>query len=382
MPSQFKSSLFRARYLFATVSLFALASTGLFPLVALELSARGFDDRTIGAMTSVFYLGGVLSAFSYGAYLGRFGLRIGIATAAVLAAASTAGLTLFDSSWIWVGLRFVTGFALGSYYLTMDSWMGSLASPSSRGRLFATYTTVRVLATAIGPIIIIVGSTQFSILALCMIFVIAAIPSSFNEETANSVGKSIDLPSILNTVKQFRWMFLIIMCCGLQNASFYGLGAVYSKAVGMSDARTAFFFSAVLFAPVLIGIPIGGLSDRFTRMGVASYISMAAAAMAFAMSVAVNLGLWALTIGGVIVGGCMVSMYGLALSRIVDLMGSDQSVRAATVALLAYQLGSFLGPVSSGLLTHKFGTENLYVAIAVYALIAFTAAKLGSKSSD
>lgn len=382
MRSDFSVSVLKARFLFVTVSLFALASTGLFPLVALELSEQGFNDQAVGLITSVFYLGGVIGAFTYGSFVGKFGLRVGIGVAAVLAALSTTGLLVFDNPLAWIILRFITGYALGSYYLTMDSWIGSIAFQSARGRLFAMYTTIRLVATSLGPIVIIFGSTQLSIIALSAIFILASVPPFFNEETDVSVGKTIDVASMYNVVKRFRWLLLIILCCGLQNSSFYALGAIYAKHVGMTSSGIAIFVSAVLFAPVLTGFPIGLLSDHFTRMGVASCISLIAAAAALTISIYPFTDVWIITSGAVIVGGGMVAMYGLALSRMVDVIGSDHSMKVATVGLLAYQLGSFFGPLLSGIMTHSLGSNNLYLAIAFFAFVAFIATRLDSHSQQ
>jgi MFS family permease len=44
------------------------------------------------------------------------------------------------------------------------------------------------------------------------------------------------------------------------------------------------------------------------------------------------------------------------------------------VGLLAYNLGSFLGPVISGTMMRRVGHDELYIAIGLFALLAFIAA--------
>jgi len=154
MTSQYTSSLSRAKFLLGTVPIFAIATTAVFPILSLEMKRQGFGEDTIGAITSFYYFGAVTGAFTFGRLVGYVGQRGSIALVAIVAAVSTLGLRLTDDLQSWLMLRFVTGYALGAFYLVMDSWIGSLATRPVRGRLYATYDTVRLLATAVGPLLL------------------------------------------------------------------------------------------------------------------------------------------------------------------------------------------------------------------------------------
>lgn len=374
MASDFAAALYRARFLFGTVPLFSLATTGLFPIVALELNARGVDERTVGAITSLYYLGAVLGAFSFGAVVARLGQRRALAVAAIIAAASTVLLGQTDDTGHWLALRFVTGYSLGAYYLVMDSWVASLATPSTRARLHAVYETTRLVATAAGPLALLIGTLQTNVWWLAAAFVLAVGPALLNRETAVAAGKSLTPAALIDTVRCFCWPMLVAICGGLANASFYALGAVYAQDVGYAPAMVAVFVSAVLFAPVLSELPIGALADRFTRMGVAAMAAGVAAVAATLMAVLGQPGLALALPLGVLVGGTMVTMYALALSRIVDAVGGENAVQAATVALLAYNVGSFIGPALSGAAVYRFGPAGLYLSICGFALATCAAA--------
>lgn len=372
--SEFAQSLIRTRFLFATVPLFALATTALLPAVALQLKRQGFDTDTIGIITSFYYLGAVIGAFTFGHIIARTGQKVAIVLATSIAAATTLSLTLTNEPLYWMILRFATGYALGAYYLVMDSWVGSLATRSTRGRLYAVYETVRLLATALGPLLLFIGPTSSILLTIGVLFALSSLPTLLNVETSAATNKHLDLTSLVSVTRCFPWALIVIMCGGLSNSSFYALGAVYAADIGFSPTSVAIFVSAVLLAPALTGVPIGALADRDLRMRVAAFVSLHAVLAAMTLVFAVNPALWFVGAAAFVVGGSMVTMYALGLSRIVDTIGEDRTVDAATVGLLAYNLGSFLGPAISGTLMRWIGHEGLYAAIGSFALTALAAA--------
>lgn len=373
MASDFVTSLRRARFLFGTVPLFALATTGLFPIIAVTLGERGFDERSIGLISSIYYLGAVMGAFTYGAFVARYGQRVSIACAAGLAAVATAGLTLFDNQVAWIALRFAGGYALGSYYLVMDRWIGSIASQSSRGRLYAMYETIRLVATALAPLFLIVGTAHSSIIFISAVFLFASGPALFNAETHVTLNNRMELTGLLGIANYFRWPLIIIMCGGLSSSSFYALGAVYAKGMGFSENMIAIFIGVVLLAPALVGFPVGALADRSRRMSVAAGVAVIVTGMAVVLAVGVSGSVWVTVIGAIIVGGGMVTMYALGLSRIVDAVGDGHAIGATTAALLAYNFGAFLGPLITGLIMYQIGHGGLYVSIGLFAIMAFIA---------
>lgn len=376
MTSEFTRSLFRARFLFGTVPLFALATTALFPIVALELKRQGFDEDAIGAITSFYYLGAVIGAFTFGHVIARVGQKAAVTVAAIIAAATTLGLRLTDEPLLWMTLRFTTGYALGAYYLVMDSWVSSLATRSTRGRLYAFYETVRLVATALGPILLVLGPAHSNLLIVSALFTLSFGPALFNTETSAGAGKTLKLASLVTFTRCFPWALVIILCGGLSNSSFYALGAVYAEGIGLAPSAVAILVSMVLLAPALTGVPVGALADRYRRMRTAAFVSLIAVSTTLMLVLVTNPSPWLLGAGAFLVGGCMVTMYALGLSRIVDATGEDRAVDAATVGLLAYNLGSFLGPIISGTLMRSIGHDGLYVAIGLFALLAFAAAVL------
>ena len=58
----------------------------------------------------------------------------------------------------------------------MESWISGLATPATRGRMFATYETLRIGAVALGPLLLVVASTHTAFALIGLAFVMAIIP--------------------------------------------------------------------------------------------------------------------------------------------------------------------------------------------------------------
>jgi len=214
------------------------------------------------------------------------------------------------------------------------------------------------------------------LLIISALFLFSFIPAIFNGETSAGAGKILNLGNLGTVGRCFPWALVIILCGGLCNSSFYALGAIYAKEVGLSPNAIAIFVSTVLLAPALTGWPIGFLADRYTRMRVAALASLTALTVALGLVLVSNLNPLLLGAGASIVGGCMVTMYSLGLSRMIDSVGEENALGAATVGLLTYNFGSLLGPIMSGNAMHLIGVSGFYVAIGLFTCLAFVAATI------
>lgn len=374
MSQSFLSSLYQARFLLGSVPLFAVATTALFPLVALDLAARGFTADAIGATTSLYYLGASIGVFSFSPVLVRFGQKRAIAIAAVTAGSATIGLATIEDPAIWILLRFVTGYGLGAYYLVMDSWISSLATQRTRGRIFASLESIRLVGTATGPLLIVVGSFQSSLFVVATLFGLSVLPVLFSAPSRVRQTRRTDGKQFLVLALCFRSPLILIACGAMAGSSFYALGPIYGQGLGMIPATLALFTSIVLVAPALSGPVVGAFADRFSRMRTAACVCLSALCFAMLLATLPSPPLWAVLICAPLVGSGMVTLYALGLSRIVDSVGETGAVDAALIAILTYNFGSFCGPILSGFAMQTLGPHGLYVAIGGFALTAMSAA--------
>ena len=368
-------TILRARYLFAAVPLFGLATGALFPLVALNLVTMEVSSGFIGSVTSLYYAGSFLGAVSFGPVVRRLGYRAGFAIAALIAALATYSLTLTESPALWLFFRFAGGYALGAYYVVVDSWFQALGNRTTRGKLFAVYETLRLAATALGPFLLVLGAIESNLVLIAFAYLLSIAPAWLNEPPREDATKGFRFSGMPDFVRCFPFALIVSFCGGVANASFYGLSAIYAAQVQFDRAEIAFFVAFVLVAPAISQIPLGARSDRSKRMTLALCCALTALVACISMAALAQPALWVACVGGAIVGGCMVPLYAFGLSRIVDTVGEPEAVGAATVALLAYNLGAFIGPAGAGLAMDILGPSGLYLFLGMIAALALMAAK-------
>lgn len=372
----------RAGWLLAAVPFFGISTGALFPLVALELGHLGFGETLVGAVTSLYYAGSVTGALTYGWVLNRLGYKISFLAVALLAGIASYSLTQTHEPILWLSLRFLGGFALGGYYIVVDSWVSALGTRSTRGRLFASYETLRLLATAIGPSLIVVGATTASLTVVAIGYTVSFVPALLNEAPCPNARDRILSGDLGKIVRCFPFALAIAFCGGAANASFYGLSALYAKSLGFDTALVALFVTIVLVAPALSEIPIGIIADRLRRMPVAASAALLAALSSTFLVIGSPSDFWVATLASVIVGGCLVPLYALGLSRIVDSLGEQDVVLATTGGLLAYNAGALCGPLSAGFVMEHSGPMGLYLFLGGLATASALLAIADTQASE
>lgn len=370
----YAQALGKSRPLLTAVPIFGLATGALFPIIALRLQGLGSDPAFIGLVTTLYYCGSFIAALTFGKVLSRIGYRAGFAVSALFAAAASYALTLTDNQLAWLALRFVGGFSLGAYYVVVDGWFQVLADRRSRGKLFATYETVRLAATAGGPFLMVLGSGGASLWIVAIAYLASIFPAMLTQEPNSKSLKTFRFRGLIDTARCFPAATLVAACGGMANASFYGLSAIYASGIELSVEAIAFFVAFVLIAPAISEIPLGALADRLSRMRIAAYCAATAAIACLTLIWLQAPPLWIACIGGAVVGGAMVPMYAFGLSRIVDASDEENIVEATSAGLVAYNMGALTGPILAGLAIANFGPTGLYVFLFGVASVALLSA--------
>lgn len=360
----------RAGWLFLAAPFFGVSTGALFPLVALELTRLDFGEAFVGSVTSLYYAGSMIGALTYGWALRRVGYKVAFFLMSMLAGLAAYSLTRFDDPFMWLVLRFIGGYALGAYYIVVDSWVAALGTRTTRGRYIAGFETLRLLATAIGPTLIVVATTATNFLIVSFIYAVSFIPALLNDAPNLTTRSKQVSDGPLSIARCFPFALAVAFCGGIANASFYGLSAVYANALGYDSVQIALFVGIVLVAPALIALPVGVLADRIGRMPVALSIaglSMIACIFVFLVQ---PTSFWLVATAGVIAGGFLVPLYVLGLSRIADAVGERDVIAATTAGLLSYSAGALCGPVAAGFAMERIGPTGLYVFLGSVAVAA------------
>ncbi|MES1924971.1 MFS transporter [Salinisphaera sp. T31B1] len=362
--------------LIASIILLVAGNAFLMTLLGLRLSHEGFSTSLIGWILvcySVGFVGGTLFAERV---VERVGHIRAFAVFATTLAISIQIYPLAVSAPLWAGLRALAGFAMAGLMIVMESWFSSRATNANRARLFAVYQVVFFLSTASGQLLINIGSADSALpFTLATILVsLAVIPLSLTRMHA----PPIEGAERLSLVALYRISPIGVsgsLIAGLLTSAFYALAPVYADRVGLPTDRLSLFMASAIVGAMVLAWPIGRLCDRFNRRRVLMFVLAVAAAASVAIPL-INPDHAVRLIG--VVGlymGLSAALYPVSVAITNDQMPSHQITAASTTLLLAYGIGSCIGPVAASAVMDRVGPNGLFytntaflLALAVYLL--------------
>src|SRR5690606_37491797 len=81
---------------------------------------------------------------------------------AATAAAAVLLHPLLVNAPVWIVLRFATGACVFGLYMVIESWLNERSTNEARGRVFAFYQVISLLALALGQYLILLDSDSIS----------------------------------------------------------------------------------------------------------------------------------------------------------------------------------------------------------------------------
>lgn len=356
---------------------FGLATGGLFPLIGIRLYENGASDLVIGLITSVFFAGTFAGAILTERLIRRMRHVRTFALLAATAGVSTIGLAMTEMIPVWVALRFVTGFCLGGYYVVVESWINYASSNGARARGLSLYEAVRMLGIAASPFILGFGLGAQPYVLAGVFFIIAIIPlvlCPLEEPHQNPPGS---MP-FLGLITSAPLGVLACFVSGTVNAAFYGMSGVYGERAGLSQTEIGLFIAAMLIGPTLAHPVIGALADRLGRLSMLVMAALGAALACFTVA-AFEPGFPGLVLLSLIVGGLSHPVYALGLAYVNDRLDPGDFVRAGGALLIAFCLGTTIGPTAAALVMGVIGDAGLYFFLGIILAVTGTGAVLAMR---
>lgn len=354
-----------------------LAGGGLLStLIAVRAEIEGFPLLAIGLMTSFYFGGFILGCIFTPKLVRRVGHVRVFAALSSLIAASVLLHVLFIAVPVWIGLRFIAGFAFAGLYILIESWINEQAPNEQRGQILSIYRMVDLGAIMAGQFMLMLyAPSGFELFALVAIFIcLAVFPISLSTSKAPvSVNSApVDLKKLARTSP------LAVVGCfvvGLSNGSFWGMGPVFVQLLDQPIAMVSLFMSAAIFCGVLLQWPVGFLSDRFGRRQILILMSLGGVGAGIFLYLYAPRSTAHLLIGGGLYGGFAMQLYGLATAHANDRAEPNEFVAITSGLLLIYGLGSIVGPSIAPLIMSAYEpsamfafTAGVHASLALYAI--------------
>ncbi len=340
------------------------------PLLSLRAEDAGFDPVAASLVMTAYYAGFVLGT----RYVGKLLSGVGhIRTFAGLASTASS-VVLLQGMWVnpitWGIGRIMFGVCIASLYVVAESWLNDVATNNNRGRLLSTYMVIAISATMIGQYSIGFANTSgFTLFAVASVMVsMSLVPIALSRRSV--------LPATIPEPITFKVLYSIIptglVMCGLTGiaiGSLVGIGPIYGAYQGWSPIQVANFVGAPLIGSLLFQIPLGRLSDRLPRRGVLVFASLGAVFLCFILTFLDGTDAASL-VCLVLMGGLVWPIYSITIAYSNDWLEAEQRTASAALLVRVHGIGSFIGPLTTGLLLSK--SLRVYFYVPLSAFVAMT----------
>jgi MFS family permease len=210
-----------------------------------------------------------------------------------------------------------------------------------------------------------------------MVYSLALLPTAMSATTTPRPLTTVSL-NLPNLWRNSPIAVFGVLMVGVSNASFGTLAAVYGARIGLSLSDIALFASIPILAGAAVQVPVGIASDRHDRrrilVGVAA-LALVADTLFLLGGFTAPLVVMALA---ALFGATVFSMYPIMVAHANDHAAPGTAIQVSGGLLLAYGVGSIVGPGVAGVAMSEYGPRTLFAvtATAHILLIAFALVRL------
>lgn len=352
--------------------LFAGGINGL--ILPVRGAAEGFSALSLGVLGTgwaIGYISGCLMTARLVANVGHirsFSVMCALAAVAILAS------LVFLSPYAWIPLRALSGFCFAGAAMIAESWLNERADINTRGRIFAVYTMISLIATMGGQMTLTLGSTNTFLFFVvgAIFYCLALVPTAITSSASPQPLVTVKL-DIRSQWKNSPIAVFSVLMVGVSNAAFGTLVAVYGNRVGLALTTIALFASIPILAGALAQIPVGYLSDRIDRRKVLIGLALLAICADLGFIILQPDNRFMNLLLASVFGGCVFSMYPVIVAHASDHAPPNSHIQTSGGLLLVYGLGAIAGPLIAGAGMYAGGPSGLFLTTfcAHVLLIAF-----------
>jgi MFS family permease len=368
----------------ASVTVFGIGIGLATPLLSLLLERSGIETALTGLNASAIFLGVVLGPMLTPPLVRRLGIRRFILIFLALDIVFFLALNLFESFAAWFVLRVLLGIVGSGIFTATEAWINLLARDDERGRVIGIYAAFLSAGFGVGPLMLAAtGTTGWApFLAASAISAAAALPLLMAGGSARGLGRE-PARNPLAMFAKAPFIVAAVAMFGFYESTLISLLPVWGVRMGFDERLAAACLTAVYFGAIALQVPIGWLSDTLTRhaaMRLCALVGLVGAALAIvigadAVPLLIVLFLW---------GGFATGIYPVALSMAGERFRNGELVTVNAAVIIAYGLGSLLGPVLGGIAMDLWNPHGLLVMLTLLfaALTALSLAQSGARDRE
>ena len=346
--------------------LFLQVGTGLQRiLLPMRAESEGFSAGSMGMVMAVHFAGYLVGAKGITRALASVGhIRV---FAALASTASTAVLVnavlVFPAS--WAAVYFVGGVCNAGVLVILESWLNDRATNETRGSILGAYMMIMMGGTAIGQLLLNVGSPDgFELFVLSSVLIsLAVVPVTLSASTAAPVPSSDPMP-LRELYRTIPAAVVGIILCSFVQAASTSMAAVFGTESGLGAGRITLFTSAAVIGAITLQIPLGRLSDRYPRRAVIMVVAATSCGLAV-IGALISASSVAIIVVNMAFGAFVFPLYGQFVALANDWVTPEKRVAAASTLVLASSFGAMAAPMGIGMALEAFGPSAYFWSLAV-----------------
>ncbi len=379
MSQMIREILVSVKALLGGTAAFIAGNSLLGLILPLRMESAGYPVALTGAIMAAYYLGLALGGLRAKHVIFKIGHIRAFAVFAAVTSITALAYAGFFHPVAWLILRIVNGFCIAGMTATIESWLNTRSSNKTRGRVLGFYMLTLYLAIASGQMLVNladVASADLFMLAASLIG-LSLVPVAMTRLGEPNLTDS----RVLNVRDLYAASKVGVVgagVAGLMVGSFYALGVVFARGIGLSVSEAALFMSVVVLGGLVAQLPVGMLADRFDRRIVMAGTLLAVGITwgTLASFVATGLPFSGLLGVALAFGGAMSSVYPLCVAQTFDRLERKYYIAASGRLLMVYSIGATIGPLLAAMLMSVYGPSSFFlfesavaIAYAVFVLV-------------
>ncbi|MEM1282427.1 MAG: MFS transporter [Chlamydiota bacterium] len=345
-----------------SIALLTLGSGFFVSFQSLYLQTLGYSNNIIGLVHSAYYAGLLFGTFKVEHFIQRVGHIRAMSTFASMCAIMILLQALNHDPFIWVLLRFVVGYSLAGIFVVIESWFLDKGTETTRGQLLSLYMVAFYSAQAFGQYFLDlypVNSLQPFIIA-SLLCCSGVIPVAMTKSKSPEIHEP-EVKRVGEVMVESPFGFIGCIISGLILSSIYSFGPNFAQ---LHEISPSVLMSVIIMGGVLLQIPMGRLSDVFDRRSVLVVLAVLTIPPSLMIPYVLdNEPLLLLT--AFILGGLSFTLYPLSVTQACDRIHSKELTSVTATLLMAFGVGSVLGPLITPYFMSFYGSGGLFYYVAL-----------------
>lgn len=359
------------------VTVFGLSIGQGAPLLSLLLETRRVDALMNGLNAGSSFIGVLLGPLLAPRIVRRVGLQRMLLGCIALDIAGFLVMKVFDGLAAWFVLRIALGLIGSSLFTVSEAWITMLAGDAARGRVLGIYAAGLSAGFGLGPLLLyftgIDGWPPF--IANAVITAAAAIPLLGIGAAAEGFGRE-NAANPLAMFARAPFLLFAVVVFGFYETALLTLLPVWGVRIHLPQGTAAAMISAVYIGAIVGQMLVGMLSDKAGRS--AAMLLCVCTGLLGAVIIPLVAGSTLLLFAVLFVwGGIASGIYPVALGMAGDRFAGAELVALNAAIIIAYGIGSLVGPTIAGAAMDAWNPQGLlgYFAALFAMLLLITLAR-------